>query len=349
MSHVRRSWFHLLVLPAAVAGLALFFCSRPASPSIMFHRLPIIQDGNLDHHPAAKSYRAVAQSLPPLPGRLPFHIGVVLKNFGNQYWQLLAQGIHEEARLYDTRLSILAGSAENDPDGQAEALSELLKLDLDALIVAPQTDDNLTVGIQKARDHSLLVVHINEADSAGVEYLVGVRQYESGRLAASLMRQQHPDGGQFALINGPPNSYAAMQRARGFRDHLSIKHRLETEVAAGWDHHQAMQQTTRLLREFPDLIGVYCTNDNMALGACEAVRRLPQKRPLTIVGTDGIAVAMTAIRDGELTGTVDTHAYGTGAIALETTLRLLTGQTLPPIVYCPQKIVTLQGRMDDQP
>ena len=87
-------------------------------------------------------------------------------------------------------------------------------------------------------------------------------------------------------------------------------------------------------RQYPDLGGIYCNNDTMAMGALEAV--VAAGSECVIVGTDGTSEALESIRAGELDATVDFFPTTMGAIGVEMQIRKLAGQEVPKVIYAPQ-------------
>jgi ribose transport system substrate-binding protein len=84
----------------------------------------------------------------------------------------------------------------------------------------------------------------------------------------------------------------------------------------------------------------YANNDGMALGVVTAVNNAGLKGKVMIIGTDGISDAYTAIKNGDLTGTVDSYPNLTGQAAVDVALRLLAKQKVPRAVYTPVALIT---------
>ncbi|MFP4579646.1 MAG: substrate-binding domain-containing protein [Candidatus Sumerlaeia bacterium] len=345
----KRIAYYLLgfLLCAGMGFLAVLMAIKMRSDSEGTADVTVWDEGGLhfdspDSHPQARNYSELVHEMDALGGiSKKYRIGVVLKFFGNQYWQFLAEGIRDGAREYDLYLNIQAGSSELSPEAQLERLMDLLDHGCDGLIVSPQTKDNLAEGLEAAYSRGIPVVNINEVGDVGYAFFVGARQLEAGRIAAQYLMRQLPDGGQLAIVKGLSDVYAAEQRTRGFLETLDDSLYEVVEVVDGaWDLQVSLDVATLLLMQYPDLRGFYCNNDNMALGVAQAVRRAQKTDDIIVVGTDGIGPAYDAIRDGSLSATVDSFPYHTGKIALEVMLRILEGQDVPPVIFSPQELIT---------
>lgn len=211
----------------------------------------------------------------------------------------------------------------------------------DALLISPQTDENLAPAIEKARRAGIPIINVDDAVLKDAEHFVGPNQYENGIRAAKYFIGQEPKGGEVAVIEGQTGVYAARQRTQGFKDSLAgTNFTLVASVSGDWDLQKSLDRATVIITQHPNIKGFYCNNDIMALGVAEAVNKAGRLGKIIIIGTDGIRPAYDSIRAGELTGTVDSFPFATGNVAVETALRLLGGQVVPRVVFSPQNLVT---------
>jgi len=272
----------------------------------------------------------------------PYRFGVIMKFLGNQYWQLLANGMHKRARDLGIPLDVQAAATESDPEGQLERMMHMLGKGYDAILISPQTDKNLMPAVTLARRKGILLVNVDDAVLEDAEHFVGPKQYENGERAAAHLMKRFPAGGKVALVRGIEGVYAVNQRSAGLIDALKdSRFQVVVQVNGDWDLQKAMNAAQAVLKEHPDLVAFYCNNDIMALGVVMAVKRAGLQGKVEVIGTDGIEPAYASIERGELTATVDSYPFETGIVAVEVALRLLEGQTLPRVIFSPQKLVTL--------
>lgn len=298
-----------------------------------------------DREADSLSHEALAERLGPAPAPArPYRLGAVMKFFGNQYWVLLADGMRRRAEELGLKLEARAALRENDPEGQAAVMRQMLEADFDILLVSPQTDTNLLEAVAEAEERGIPVVNVNDAVMPEARHWVGPNQHQNGVAAAAFLRERLPAGAEVALIRGLPGVYAVKRRSQGFLDHLGGPAgaeglRLVADVHGDWLLQRALAETRALLAAHPALSGLYCNNDIMALGAVEAVREAGRLGSVLVVGADGIAPAKASIRRGEMAATVDSAPETTGRLTVEVALRILEGQAVPRAVYSPQRLV----------
>lgn len=289
--------------------------------------------------------------LGPIPTpRKQYRIGAVLKFLGNPYWQLLAKGMASKSNTFGFMIDMRAGATESDPVGQLALMEEMVTNGYDAILVSPQTDKNLVPAVVKAKKEGILLINVDDAVLEDAQHFIGPNQYEKGIRAARYFIEKYPAGGEVAVIKGLAGVYAVSQRSQGFIDTLAkFPFKIVSQVHGDWDLQTALEKANGVIRQYPDIIGFYCNNDIMALGVAQAIKTSGRAGQVTVIGTDGISSAYDAIREGEMTGTVDSFPYETGLVAIEVALRILGGQKVPRVVYSPQNLVTKENIDDPLP
>ena len=157
-----------------------------------------------------------------------------------------------------------------------------------------------------------------------------------------------PDGGKIAQIEGQAGSPNARARIKGFTETVKKYDNLKLVASqpGNWDRMTALNVTSNILRQHPDLVGIYANNDGMALGVVEAVKKAGKLKQVAVVGTDGIREAKRSIGDGEMRATVAEFPYEEGKLGVEVALRILGGQAIPPWVVSPQAVITAENVKD---
>ena len=124
-------------------------------------------------------------------------------------------------------------------------------------------------------------------------------------------KKRHParnrrSEGQVAQIEGATGSPNARARIKGFKEQLATYPDLQLVASqpGNWDRLTALNATSNILRQSPDLIGIYANNDGMTLGVFEAVKNANAAGKTLVVGTDGIREAKKSVQAGEMSATV---------------------------------------------
>ncbi len=272
-------------------------------------------------------------------------VGGVVKTMINEYWRSLATGYRTEAKPVGVTVQAQGPQNEEDQLGQLSLAQNMLSQGYNALMLSPITDSNLQPVLEDARQQHIPVVDVDDAVFPDAEHFVGNVQGENGVRAAHWFIQHHPGGGKVAVIEGIAGSYAAKYRTAGFVDTVSKggKFTVVASVPGNWDRQKSYEAASTILNQHPDLIGFYCNNDGMALGVLEAVKSANALGKVAVIGTDGWTDALKSIRDGELTGTIDSFPDVTGEIAVDVAIRLIASQSLPRVVTTPQALITKEN------
>ncbi len=269
-------------------------------------------------------------------------LGGVSKTLTNEYWRSLGEGYNSAAKKYGAQVSYLAAANEDDQLGQLSIAETMITEGYDALLASPQSDANLQAAFDEANKKNIPFINVNDAVMPLTKYYVGCVQRDNGVRVAKWFIENYKDGGKVAVIEGQPGVYAAKQRTDGFTKTISENGKFEVvaSVPANWSREQAYNAATNILQRTPDLIGFYVNNDGMALGVVEAVKAAKRLGKTMIFGTDGISDAYKSIKNGELTGTVDSFPILTGEVSVEVAARIIGGQDIPRVVSTPQALIT---------
>ncbi|KQI66872.1 ABC transporter substrate-binding protein [Loktanella sp. 3ANDIMAR09] len=268
-------------------------------------------------------------------------VGGVSKTLTNEYWRSLGEGYQNEADKMGVGFAYQAAPSEGDQLGQLSIAENMILQDYNALLLSPQTDNNLQPALESAQAKGITVVNVNDAVIPSVAHYVGNVQRDNGVRVAQWFID-NTEGGKVAVIEGQPGVFAAGQRTDGFTATIEEAGNFEVvaSIPANWSRETAYDAASTILQQHPDLIGFYANNDGMALGVVEAVKAADLADQVAVFGTDGISDAYASIRAGDLTGTVDSFPVLTGEVAMEVALRLLAGQDLPRVVATPQALIT---------
>ena len=207
-------------------------------------------------------------------------------------------------------------------------------------MLSPISDSNLTSAVESANAAGVLTVNVNDGLIAQANHYVGPNAAQNGELAAAWLSEKLGDQGEVAIVIGMPKAFAARQRTAGFKQWIADNNSGLTVVEeqnADWDRNQAKTIAANWIQNHPDLKGIFCNNDTMALGVVEAVKEA--NADILVVGVDGIGEAYESIRNGGLSATIDSFPFYMGQIATEVTLRSLNGETIPSVVQTPQALI----------
>lgn len=272
-------------------------------------------------------------------------LGAVEKSLSNEFWRTLEEGYEKAAENVnaagiDLKIEVKATTDESDETGQQTMTETLTSQGVQALMLSPISDSNLTAAVESAKEANVPVFNVNDGLIATADYYVGPNAYMNGQLAAEWCSEKLGDEGQVAIVIGMAKAFAARERTAGFKDWIAdndSKLEIVAEQNADWDRTTAKNVASTWIQQYPDLKAIFCNNDDMALGVVEAVREA--EADILVVGVDGIGEAYESIRNGGLDATIDSFPYYMAQVATECALRALAGQELPSVVATPQALI----------
>jgi ribose transport system substrate-binding protein len=270
------------------------------------------------------------------------HFAYVTKTLINEFWQVVAAGVKADAAKYGIKVDLQAANDESSLIEQLNLAQTVMSQKPDALLLSPESDSNLVPAIQAAKAANIPTIIIDDARTAGASTYIGTDQVGIGAKAADFLHKLYPGGGKVAQIEGAAGSPNARLRIKGFEDELKTFPNLQLVASqpGNWDRLTALNAAANILRQHPDLVGIYANNDGMALGVVEAVKDAGDLSKVAVVGTDGIPEAKKSIEAGELRATVAEAPFTEGVLGVQMALRLLDCQAIPAWVLSPQVVIT---------
>lgn len=295
-----------------------------------------------DFYDAAVQYNDIRDSLGAVPaydGKI--QLGFATKTFENEFWRMEKEGAENGAKFfqdagYDLSIDVRGAQTESDEEGQLTLMMDMVNKDYDAILVSGISAGNLVPAMEAAMEKGIDMTTVMDAFVPYVTTTVGAWHYQAGVQGSEWIYNKIGGKGQVACITGLSQATAAQARTQGFNDFFGDKADIEIVAVQNgdWDRQKAYDITQTLLQQYPDLAGIYCNNDTMAMGALEAIKAADSD--CVVVGTDGTSEAIESIKAGELDATVDFFPNIMGAIGVEMQVRKLAGQEIPKVVYAPQ-------------
>jgi D-allose transport system substrate-binding protein len=250
---------------------------------------------------------------------------VVLKTLSSPFWRGIQEGVELKAKELGITVDIYAANSEDDIEGQLQLFENCISQGYKAIGVSPISPVNLNAAITQATKKGIYVINIDEmvdrdnlrSQGGAVQGFVATDNVAVGKLGAGYIIEKLPGGGQVAIIEGMVGNKSGEDRKNGATAAFQAAsgYNIVASQAANWDRTMAYDLATSFITRFPDLKGIYCCNDTMAMGAIEAVKR--SGKSIIVVGTDGNEDAVASVKAGELGATVAQNTHLIGGIGVE--------------------------------
>ncbi len=281
-------------------------------------------------------------------------IGVSMALFDDNFLTVLRNGMIEMADGMDN-VDIQVEDAQNDVAKQLDQINNFIASGVDAVIVNP-VDTSATQAMTAAAESAgVPLVYVNRqpinVDSLpDNQAFVASNEIESGTLETfeicKNLRAAGKGGGARAyVLMGELSNQAAVQRTKDVEDILGTDMCNFIEVVdqqtANWSRDEAQDLMTNWLSAGEPFDAVIANNDEMAIGAIQAMKAAGiDMASVEVGGVDATADALAAMAAGDLDVTVFQNAAGQGAGALDAALKLAAGEAVDQKVYIPFELVT---------
>lgn len=276
-------------------------------------------------------------------------IGVAVFRFDNEYLSLIREAITAAASGKGAQVDIVDG--QNAQPTQNEQIDLFLSRGVPALAVNQVDRELANVTLEKAKAANVPVVFFNKEPLPDVlaswdkAYYVGAKAEESGIMQGQLVVDYwtaHPEADkngdgilQYVMLSGPADHQDAQIRTvesvKAINDAGIATEELQREIG-DWNRALALEQMGAIYAQHGDAIEfVLANNDNMAIGAVEALKANgyfgDTGRFLPVVGVDATEPALESMRAGELYGTVLNDAVNQGTATFNLACVLAGGGT----------------------
>ena len=240
---------------------------------------------------------------------------------------MVDQGKDEANKLGNIDL-IIGDGQRSSPKETADVEAAITK-GVDGIVISPNDADALAPGLQEAVDAKVPVVTIDRRVNKvpGVLGHVGADNVKGGEAQGELIEKLFPNGCTVMNLQGQSGSSPAIDRNKGLHDVLDKakdKYKIVFEDTAGFDRAKGLSMTESALASMPKPPDVIvCANDDMALGALEALKGRNLVGKVKLIGFDALPEALGQIKAGNMTATIEQLPGGQVKGALDTLVSFL--------------------------
>jgi len=226
-------------------------------------------------------------------------------------------------------VKLIETDGENKVPKQTGDVEAAVTQKVDAIVISPLDVSAMAPALQAAVDAGVPVVTIDRRvkDVKGILAHVGADNVAGGEAQGNAIIADFPNGAKIFHLQGQPGAGPAIDRNKGLHnvlDKVKDKYQIVFEQTANFARAEALTVTEAGLAGAatpPDVI--VCANDDMALGAMEAVKARNLAGKIVIIGFDALPEAIAQVRDGGLAATIEQQPGGQSKGALHTLVDFL--------------------------
>jgi inositol transport system substrate-binding protein len=282
------------------------------------------------------------------------NIGVSMAQFNDNFLTVLRNGLDDYAKTLPG-VSVQIEDGNNDVNTQLSQVQNFVASKVDAIIVNPVDTDSTTAISKLAADANIPLVYVNRQPTnldqlPANQAFVGSNEKDSGTLETQQICKLLKDAGKGSganvyVMEGQLNNQAAVQRTQDVKDVIATPDcnfiKIIDLQTANWQRDQAQSLMANWLTTGTPYDAVISNNDEMALGALQAMKSANVDTSKVIIGgVDATQEALASMQAGDLKVTVFQDAAGQGKGAVDTALTLAKGGKTDKAVWVPFKLVT---------
>lgn len=273
------------------------------------------------------------------PAREAFKIALVMKTLTNPFFVKMENGARQAEQELGVELIVKTAAQETSIEQQIEIVEELIRQNVDAIVIAPGDSLELIPVLKKAQEAGIVVVNIDNqlnpeySKKLGLSHVpfISVDNEAGAYLSAKTVSQPITRPTKAILLDGILTAKNAQDRKHGalraFEENPNIT--VVAAKSANWKIDEGYAVAKNLFIRTPDIGLVFCANDMMALGVIQFLKETGRNH-VKVAAYDALDEAKSAIKAGELVVTIDQQADKQGYLGVETALKLLLGQSVPP-------------------
>ena len=264
-------------------------------------------------------------------------IGLSISTQNNPFFVDLAEGAKKAANDLGLELTIV--DAGDDVTKQTSDIEDLVSKNISVLIVNPVDSDAVTGAVEAAMAKGVKVISVDRAvNGVEIDCQIASDNVAGAELATQYIVDTLGEGIKVAELQGVPGASAAIDRGQGFHNIADAKMTVVASQTANFNRTEGMTVMENMLQANGDIQAVFAANDEMALGAAEAVAGAG--KDVLIVGFDATDDAVEAIKAGKMDATIAQQPALIGATAVQNAAKLIGGEGIPASIPVEVTLIT---------
>ncbi len=283
---------------------------------------------------------ALAFSLAPASAQTKFTVGYTNIADSDFFPNMVRKSFIEAAKA-DVAIDVKFTDANNDITKQLDQIDNFIAQKVRAIVVVPVDYEGITPGIERANKAGIPVVTLNIQAKGGKSTFVGSKNLDAGRMQGEFMVKALPQGAKVMYLQGTPGLYHSMEREQGFMAALKARKDVTvlSSLSGNYGRAEGMKIAEDWVQRYPKFDAIVAANDQMALGALQALKTAGRKGVL-ISGIDGTADAKAAIKAGDMAQSVLQNGQVQAQGAFKVLSELKAGKPAPADVLVPFESIT---------
>lgn len=261
-----------------------------------------------------------------------YEITVICMALNSDYWHMVEAGAKLAGEELGVTVDVVGPNAESDSAAQINMVEDACNSGADAIVLAPNEPTSLVSAAKTVKNNDIPLILIDSMldtdDDSLYDCFIGTGNEAAGGQGGEFIASQLEEGDKVGIIRGLNGQSVHDQRADGAQKAMEDAGLEVVSIQpADSDRGKAVNVAENMLQSDPDIKAFYATNDDMALGALQAVESAGLT-DIVIVGFDGTFNAMDSIEEGKLTASVAQQPIEEGYQGVVNAVNILNGESV---------------------
>jgi ribose transport system substrate-binding protein len=267
-------------------------------------------------------------------------VALIMKTLTNEFFQTMEKGGKEAAKELGVKLTVLSAPRETAIEDQADLVASAVGQKVAAILIAPADSKALVRPLLAANKAKIPIINLDnpldsdEVKAQGLECVayIGTDNVQGAYMSTRELIRVMGGKGNIAMLEGIRAADNAQKRRQGYEKAIAETQGKVVEVdhqTANWETEQAANIFAAMLQTHPEIEGLFCANDNMALGAIKAIETAGKTGKILVAGFDNLKAVQKEILKGTIHCTIDQHADWMAAEGVKMALKLMNGEEIP--------------------
>ena len=291
---------------------------------------------------AALAALAVSAAFAAMPAtaQQKITIGVSLAQDDNPFYIAMLRGIR--ARAQELGWDVATVSANEDKLKQINGVQDLVARGVKGILISPIDAVGVNAAYDAAAAAKIPIVSVARGSASPNQTIhVAMDEKQIGRDIAEWTAKKLGGKGKVALLMGPSGAPTFKNLGDGYSEAIAKHPGIQIVFRADGPltRERGVKQAEDVLVANPDLAAIYTANDDVALGAMQAVNAAGRKGKTLVTGMNGVPPALRAVKEENLAMTVELNPVEWGRLGVDVLASFLKGDKVEPRVFIKHIII----------
>jgi len=267
----------------------------------------------------------------------------------SEFWKVVYAGMMEAASTSDVHFEFVSARYEHEIERQKEIILESIKKEPDVIVLVASDFYEIAPYAVKIAENGIELILLDSDVNVSYEYkrsFIGTNSIKAGKfLGETAGNNTFSDNKNAIILSHNKGVQTADDREEGIKQGYGASHILETYSCKA-DEDIAYETTMQLLKDGTDIVNIFCTNENVTIGAARAVRELNLKDKIDIYGFDGSKDHVKYLEMGIINYTIIQSPYQMGYLSINSAIALIENERIPQFVETDYLLINAENMYD---